>query len=112
MPIGFNCRHCGHSPKAGKRKKRSRIYKKRTTEQRYEMVKKYVLRLKLEDRFTKEQISVVTQLKEHEVAQALFALNLEGIVSKPLHLPPHDGSLDSLGGQDSSWCGDIYKRIR
>ena len=113
MPIGYNCRHCGHSPKKGKRIGIfKRVFKRRSEEQIYDMVKEYVLGLDVDSYFRKERIAVKLSLKEHEVAQALHKLNLEGIVAQPIHKPPHDSTRDKYGCGDSAWQGDAYRLMR
>ena len=115
MPVGYNCRHCGDSPKKGKRKKFPRIFKRRNQTQVYDLVKNWVLLFAQEVKvcsagFRKEKVSVDLQLKEHEVEKILQMLNVEGLVSQPIHKAPHDSTRDkwTWGGGDSSWQGDLY----
>ena len=113
MPIGYSCRHCGHSPMNGKRPRRMRTFKGRSRAQIFESIKEWVTTLEERcDRnwFTKEEISIALQVKEHKVELALQELNRKGFVTKPQHIPPPDTRRNVMqpGGSDSAWQGDIY----
>jgi hypothetical protein len=60
--------------------------------------------------FWKEEIAKYLKVKTSLVEQVLHKMNLEGLVSQPVHHAPHDSNRDpwSHGGRDSSWMGDIY----
>jgi hypothetical protein len=61
-------------------------------------------------RITAEEVAEYLRVKTHLVKHALHKLNLEGVVSKPSHLAPHDSSRDPWGGgYDSSWQASIYR---
>lgn len=61
---------------------------------------------------TKEEIAERYRLREHEVAHALHLLNLEGLVSQPVHWKPHDCFRDASSfanpSGDSAWVSDAY----
>jgi len=54
----------------------------------------------------KEKIAATLNAREHQVAQALHKLNLEGLVCQKDNFPPHDCNRNH--GSDSSWCGSRY----
>lgn len=112
-------------------------FKKRTLEQIYDGTIEYLSKLHLKkrlndtgywtNRFTAEEIAAHLQVKTHFVKQVLHKLNLEGIVSQPIHKAPHDSKRDYTWGSgfrkgkcsdfknpngDSSWAADIYVYLK
>jgi len=58
--------------------------------------------------FFKENIARKLRVHVRYVEQCLHILNLEGLVSKPVHSAAPDSNRDVWGGNMSGWVGDIY----
>jgi hypothetical protein len=104
----WRCNHCHGSL-------RRKIRVRRRDRDVYAEVRAYVLALVADPKlkpygFTKEDLSVTLQVKEHNVERALARLNQEGLVNQPAHRYPHDCNRSTRmdGGSDSSWIGDVY----
>jgi hypothetical protein len=111
---GYNCRHCDHGPKTGKRLKQYRTYKKIDPQELIDDLLPYFRTLPEHHRVMKEELSVRFCVEESIVAQALQKMNLMGYVAQPTHSAPHDSTRDRWAGGinvvgDSPWMGDQYK---
>lgn len=122
---GWNCRHCGMGPDSGKRiagrsgnETRKLSLRRWSDEGLLSAVREWVLKLRATGLnhlgqppwFHREKISFELRAAPHRVEHALHKLNLEGLVSRPVHHGPHDSG---RGGPmdwacDSSWQGDLY----
>jgi hypothetical protein len=59
-----------------------------------------------------EDIARHLNVKPHFVHQVFQKLNVEGILSQPIHKAPHDSNRDPWGcGGCSGWAADLYKII-
>ena len=109
---GFGCIH--NIKRKRQKRKYKRKYAKLSSNDIYKATKEYVHKASMSDKsfnhfVTAEDIAYILNVKSHLVKQALKKLNLEGIVSQPVHHIPHDSSRDPWGGgRYSGWMADIY----
>ena len=55
-----------------------------------------------------ETLAYELNVKPVYVHQIFQEFNVEGILSQPKHLPPHDNKRCLYGGGLEGWCGDVY----
>ena len=103
-----HCRHCGDT--------RDKI---RPSLRRWRLgallikVRDHIASLPDDTRITAERVSTVFRARKGMVEQCFARLNLEGILSQGVNLPPHDSTRDRWGGGcDSAWGATTYaKRV-
>lgn len=99
-----HCRHCGD-----KRDKLKPSYRRWNIEKLLAAIREIVLRYGDGKRITAEDIGTRLRARKHLVEQCFHRLNLEGLLSQGLNLPPHDSTRDRwCRGSDSAWCATTY----
>lgn len=99
---------------AEKTHKIKRTYKKMPQEKIREYSLEQIEKAKAKEEFyiTADDIAHQLNVKPHFVKQVFQQLNIEGILSQPIHSAPHDSNRDPFGyGHEKGWKADLYKII-
>ncbi len=93
---------------------RRRNFKQDQVDQAVELLIKYIksnsnFLKKVHGEVTKEGVAAILQVPEHQVKVSFQKLNLDGVLSQSINIPPHDSKRDFWGGNDSSWAASKYK---
>lgn len=104
-----HCRHCGDLRTKG----RPVGIKKRDVDGLLPDVRAHIAELASlgVGTVTKEAVARMFHVPAHIVEQCFHRLNLEGMLSRPLHEAPHDSRRDPwcYGSGDSAWVADRYR---
>jgi len=108
----WRCDHCNGPKSKGKGRRSKPIYKKIKKDKLYQLVKEYVLNIKLKKKtITAEEVAEKLQVKKHYITQIFMKLNQEGILSQAHNYPPHDCRRAMSvwdWGSDNSWKASEY----
>ena len=91
-----------------------KTYKKMSQEKIREYVLSQIAIAKAKEEWyiTADDIAYQLNVKPHFVKQIFQQLNIEGVLSQPIHHAPHDSNRDPwcIGGE-KGWMADLYKII-
>ena len=99
---------------AEKTHKIKRTYKKMSQKKIREYALNQIEKAKAKEEWyiTADDIAHQLGAKTHFVKQVFQQLNVEGILSQPIHHAPHDSNRDPWGyGHEHGWMADLYKII-
>jgi hypothetical protein len=99
-----HCRHCGD-----KHDKLKPSYRRWRLDRLLTAVRAIIVAQKDGAYVTAEDVGTQLRARKHLVEQCFHRLNLEGLLSQGLNLPPHDSTRDRWSPVgDSAWRATVY----